>query len=124
LAGSYASESRAVATGLNSAADFSPDFAKRVKLAAKQSIEIEIPIEQANNFAITFMAPVDISVTLINEKGEIVGKNLTKTPEANMLFRSIFYDQPLTKATWKLKLENTSDKEFGAILATWKNAVR
>jgi pimeloyl-ACP methyl ester carboxylesterase len=121
---SFGSEPRAVATGLNSAADFRPDFAKRVKLAAKQSIEVEISIEQAQNFGLTFMANAQISATLFNDKGEVVGKNLTKTREANARFRSIFYDKPTTKTTWKLKLENTSDKEFEAVLATWKDAMK
>lgn len=102
----------------------SPDFVKSVKLAPKQSVEIEIPIETAQNFGLTFMADSQISATLFDEKGAIVGKNLAKTPEANVWFRLIFYDKPTTKTTWKLKLENTSDKEFKAILATWKNAVR
>ncbi len=103
---------------------FKPDFAKAVKLAPKQTVEIEIPVEQANNFGLTFMADAEISATLFNEKGETVGKNLTKTPAANNLFRSIFVDQNLTGGTWKLKLENASDRELEAILATWKDAVK
>lgn len=101
-----------------------PDFAKAVKIAPKQSVEIEIPVAAANDFGLTFMASNEISVTLYNEKGEIVGKNLTKTPEANAWFRSIYVDKNITGGIWKLKLENTSDKELEAILATWKNAVK
>jgi hypothetical protein len=94
-----------------------------VKLAGKQSVEIEIPVEAANNFGLTFMADPSISATLIDDKGVVIGKNLTKTPEAGSWFRSIFYDKPITNAgTWKLKLENTSDREFEAILAAWSNA--
>jgi pimeloyl-ACP methyl ester carboxylesterase len=103
---------------------FQPDFAKAVKIGAKQSIEIEIPVEQALNFGLTFMAASDVSATLFDDKGEIVGKNLTKTPEASSWFRSIYFDKPVTAATWKLKLENTSDRELEAILATWKDAVK
>jgi pimeloyl-ACP methyl ester carboxylesterase len=103
---------------------FKPDFAKAVKLAPRQTVEIEIPVEQANNFGLTFMADAGISATLFNEKGEIVGKNLTKTPAANNLFRSIFVDQNVTGGTWKLKLENASDRELEAIFATWKDAVK
>ncbi|MGB2912747.1 MAG: hypothetical protein WBB81_04245 [Pyrinomonadaceae bacterium] len=120
----YSSEPQAIATGPNSTSDFRPDFAKRLTLAAKQSIEIEIPIEQANNFGLTFMAPSDISFTLINENGEIVGKNLAKTAEANGLFRSIFYDKLTVKSAWKLRLENTSDMDLGALIAAWKDAAR
>lgn len=104
--------------------NFKPDFAKAVKLAAKQSTEIEIPVEQALNFGITFMASPEISATLFNDKGVIVGKNLTKTPEANAWFRSIFVDKNITGGTWKLKLENTSDRELEVILASWKDAIK
>ena len=68
------------------------------------------------------MASNEISATLFNEKGVIVGKNLTKTPEANAWFRSIFVDKNVTNGTWKLKLENTSDRELEAIIATWSDA--
>ena len=100
------------------------NFTKSVKLSPKETIEIEIPVEQALIFGLTFMANAQTSATLFNDKGEVVGKNLTKTREANAWFRSIFYDKPTTKATWRLKLENTSDKEFEAILATWNEALR
>jgi len=103
---------------------FKPDFAKAVKIGGKQSVEIEIPVAQALNFGLTFMAASDISATLFNDKGAMVGKNLTKTPEANAWFRSIYVDANVTGGTWKLKLENTSDRELEAILATWKDAVK
>ena len=103
---------------------FKPDFAKAVKIAPKQMIEIEIPVEAANDFGLTFMADSNISATLYNEKGETVGKKVTKTPEANAWFRSIYVDKNVTAGTWKLKLENTFDKELEAILATWNNAVQ
>lgn len=111
----------------NSDADadnFKPDFAKAVKIAAKQSVEIEIPVETALNFGLTFMASNEISATLFNDKGVIVGKNLTKTPEANAWFRSIYVDKNVTAGTWKLKLENNSDRELETIIASWKNAVK
>jgi pimeloyl-ACP methyl ester carboxylesterase len=101
-----------------------PDFAKAVKLTAKKTTEIEIPVEQVTNFGLTFMASPEISATLLNEKGEIVGKNLTKTPEAKAWFRSIFVDKNVSGGTWKLKLENTSDRELEVILATWSDVVK
>ena len=70
------------------------------------------------------MAEPSISATLFNDKGAIVGKNLAKTPEAGSWFRSIFVEKGVTAGTWKLKLENTSDKEFEAIVAAWSNAGR
>jgi triacylglycerol esterase/lipase EstA (alpha/beta hydrolase family) len=103
---------------------FKPDFAKAVKIGAKQSVEIEIPVAPALNFGLTLMALADVSATLFDDKGAIAGKNLAKTPEAGGWFRSIYVDQPVTAATWKLKLENTSDRELEAVLATWKDAVK
>jgi hypothetical protein len=101
-----------------------PDFSKVVRLAPKQSVEVEIPVEAAQNFGLTFMAESDVSATLFNDKGVIVGKNLTKTPEANAWFRSIYIDKPTTAGTWKLKLENTSDRELDTVLAAWKDAAK
>jgi Putative serine esterase (DUF676) len=102
--------------------DLRPSFAKALKLAPKQSVEIEIPVEAASNFGLTFMADANISATLYDDKGVIAGKNLAKTPEANGWFRSIYVQKSVTNGTWKLKLENTSDKELEAIIATWSNA--
>ncbi|HEX8367435.1 MAG TPA: hypothetical protein VF604_02620 [Pyrinomonadaceae bacterium] len=103
---------------------YKPDFAKAVKLAPKQSVEIEIPVPTAQNFGITFMADSNVSATLSSDKGEVLGKNLTKTPEANLWFRSIFVNRNVSAGTWKLKLENTSDREHEAIIATWKDALK
>lgn len=109
---------------LLSAEAFKPDFAKAVRIPAKQSVEIEIPVAQAQNFGLTFMAAPDVSATLFNDKGAEVGKNLAKTPEANAWFRSIFVETGTAAGTWKLKLENTSDRELETVVATWKDAVR
>lgn len=126
------SEPRTIATGSkfsssNAEIDqnaFKPDFAKAVKIGAKQSVEIEIPVTQALNFGLTFMAASDISATLFDAKGAEVGKNLTKTPEANVWFRSIFVDRSVSGGTWKLKLENASDRELEAVIATWKDTLK
>ncbi len=130
------SEPPAVAGGFNSrisnaaiypsatadGSDLRPNFAKAVKIAPKTSVEIEIPVEQAVNFGLTFMASNEISATLYNEKDVLVGKNLTKMPDANAWFRSIFVDKNVTTGTWKLKLENTSERELEAIIAAWSGA--
>jgi pimeloyl-ACP methyl ester carboxylesterase len=101
-----------------------PDFAKAVKIGARASVEVEIPVAAALNFGLTFMASNEISATLFDDKGAMVGKNLTRTPEANAWFRSIYVDKNVTAGTWKLKLENTSDRELEAVMATWKDAVK
>lgn len=103
---------------------FKPDFAKDVMLAPKQTLEIEIPVETANNFGLTFMADAQVSATLLNDKAIVVGKNLTKTPEAANWFRNIVFEKPTVAGTWKLKLENTSEYPTEAVLGTWKNAIK
>ncbi len=101
-----------------------PDFAKAVALTAKQSIDVEIPVKQAANFGITFMAASEVSATLFDDKGAIVGKNLTKTAEANATFRSIVIDKAVAAGTWKLRLENTAAQPREAVIAAWQNATR
>lgn len=101
-----------------------PPFAKSVKLAPKQIVEIEIPVATAANFGVTFMAIPTVSATLFDSSGAIVGKNLANTPEAGQWFRSIFFDKAVTNGTWKLKLENAGDLETEVVLTAWADAVR
>ncbi len=86
-------------------------FSKELKLAPKQTVEIEIPLEAAPNFGITFTANPGVSVSLLNDKGVLVSRNLKDSPLANMMFRMIMTNRPVSKSVWKLKLENTTDFE-------------
>jgi hypothetical protein len=99
-----------------------PAFAKEIKLAPKQMLEIEIPVEQAENLGLTFMASSDVSLTLINEKGVTVGTNAAGSPESRSMFRSIYFDKSVQNGMWKLKLENTGTLEATAIVTTWNIA--
>ncbi len=101
---------------------FTQPFAKSVKLAPHQSTEVEIPVEIASNFGMTFMSDPKVSVTLMNDKGGIVGKNLADSPEARAWFRSIYVPTPVTAGKWKAKIENTGDLEYEIVLTTWANA--
>lgn len=92
-------------------------WAKEVKLAAKQSVEIDLPVTAGPSFGIVFMAASDVSATLVDANGAVVGTNLGGKPEASSWFRSIFVDRPVTGGTWKIRLENTSDRELAAIVA-------
>ncbi len=76
------------------------------------------------NFGLTFRADTSISATLIDAAGATVGTNLAKTPESRGWFRSIFYEDPTTAATWRLRLENTDAFEHEAVITTWKDAVK
>jgi pimeloyl-ACP methyl ester carboxylesterase len=100
-----------------------PDFAKAVTFAPKQVVEVPIPVANATNFGITFMAAREISATLYDDKGAIVGRNLAGTPEAGATFRSVFVDKAVTAGTWKLRLESTSAQQRQAVIAAWTNAV-
>ena len=99
-------------------------FAKEVRLGAKQTIEIDIPVETANNFGVTFMAVNTVSATLLDHAGATVGKNLSSSPESGQWFRSIFIDKPVTASIWKLRLENTSDREVDVTLTAWASLAR
>lgn len=86
-------------------------FSKELKLAPKQTIEIEIPIEAAQNFGVTFMANPNVSVSLINDKGAVISKNTAGSPLAGAMFRVLFTKNAVAKSVWKLKIENTTGSE-------------
>ena len=86
-------------------------FAKELKLAPKQAVEIDMPVEAAPNLGVTFFANSSVTVALINEKGIIVTKSASSSAFANSMFRSLFAYRQVGVGTWKLKIENTSDVE-------------
>lgn len=99
-------------------------FAKAQTIAPGQMTEIDLPVETARNFGLTFMAASSVSVTLIDDKGAVVGKNLSTEPEAKNIFRSIFFDKPVSSGTWKVRIENTGTTETEIVLTTWTNALK
>lgn len=108
-----------VSASENLSDDSAAKFAKEVKIAANQSIEIEIPIEAAPNFGLVFLAVPEVSATLFDERGAIVGKNLNGSAESKSAFRSIFVNRAVSGAKLKLKLENTAASESIVLLAVW-----
>jgi len=115
LRGPNAKNFKNYATGYKAAEAFS----KELKLAPKQSTEIEIPVSAAPNFGLTFLADSLVSATLFDDKDRIIGKNLANTDAAKTVFRSIFASKPVTGGIWKLKLENTSKSENVVLISTW-----
>ena len=93
-----------------------------VKLPAGQTMQVAVPVEDARNFGMTFVAATKVSATLTDDKGVVVGANLTGKPEATQLFRSIHIDRPITKGTWTLTLQNADEVERTVVLSTWSNA--
>jgi pimeloyl-ACP methyl ester carboxylesterase len=104
------------------AASVAPDFSKIVKLAPGQTMKVSIPVEDARNFGLTFVAANTVSATLIDDKGAVVGANLAGTPEASQIFRSFFAGRPITKGNWTLTVQNESQAEREIVLSTWSNA--
>ena len=103
--------------------EFRPSFAKELKLAPKQTLEVEIPVAAGANFGVTFMADASVSATLVDGGGAPRGKNPAGTPEARGFFRTIFVDRDVTAGTWRLRLENTGAFEAAAVIAAWNDAV-
>jgi hypothetical protein len=99
-------------------------FAKEIKLRPKESVDIQIPVEAASNFGLTFMAINSVSASLMDQAGVVVGKNLSGSPESGQWFRSIFIDKPVNAGTWKLRLENSADRETQIVLTTWATLQR
>jgi hypothetical protein len=103
--------------------DFRPSFAREVKLAPKQALEIELAVPAGANFGVTFMSGPKVSATLLDGQGAVQGKNLADSPESRGLFRTIFVERGITAGTWKLKMENTGTQEAVAVIAAWSDPV-
>jgi pimeloyl-ACP methyl ester carboxylesterase len=100
-----------------------PSFAREVRLAPKQALEVEIPVAAgAANFGVTFMAGALVSATLADEGGTARGSNPAGSPESRGFFRTIFVDKNVAAGTWKLRLENTGPLEATAVIAAWNDA--
>lgn len=91
--------------------DIEPSFMTGIKLAPGRSTEIEIPVTDGKSLAMNLMAPKGVSLTLVDEKGNVVGSNLAGTPEAARTFRSIGVDKPFQKGNWKLKVTSAEKEE-------------
>ena len=99
--------------------DDEPNFATGVRLAANQSSEIEIPITNGSRLSLILYAAPNVSATLSDETGAVVGKNLTGTPEAAEIFRTITVKKAFQNGKWKLRLENRGQAESEVIITTF-----
>ena len=84
-------------------------FAEQIKLSANQTTEISVPVTDGSRTSVIFTAAPNISATLIDASGNIVGKNLADTPESKQMFRTITVEKAITKR----KLEIKTGKSFG-----------
>ncbi|WP_447727069.1 esterase/lipase family protein [Sphingomonas koreensis] len=99
-----------------------PDFSKIVQLAPGQTLNVSLPVEEARNLGVTFVAATTVSATLADDKGAVADTNLTGTPKASQLFRSLFVDRPIARGNWTLTLKNESDVEREVVFSSWSNA--
>lgn len=96
-----------------------PNFATGIKLAANASSEIEIPVTAGSRFSLVLYASPNVSATLVNDKGEMIGKSLSGTPEAAGAFRTITVKNPFPGGRWKLKLESRAAEEVEIIVTAF-----
>lgn len=99
----------------------SQSFSKELMLQSKQSIDIELPVTSAANLGVTFMADPSVSVSLLNEKGVVIAKNLSGSSEAKAFYRSLYFKNAVAQGTWKLRIVNTTDLEQPFIGFAWSN---
>jgi pimeloyl-ACP methyl ester carboxylesterase len=116
-------EPRFLNASFASTQDSRPFFAKEVRLAAGQSIEMEVTVPNVSNIGVTFMADAKVSVSLFDDKGVLAGKNLADSPESRSMFRNIYVERA-ANGKWKLVLENTGQFEAAVVLGAWTNATR
>ncbi len=102
----------------------SQPFAASRMVGPKQTVEIEVPVEAASNFGLTFMAAPSMSVTLIAPDGSEAGKSIGNSSEARGMFRSVYVGRSVAKGTWKVRVHNDGDFENEIILTSWANAAK
>jgi len=93
------------------AAQKAPIFSTAMKVQPKSSQEIAVPVKKGARLVLNFIAPPNVSVTLVKPDGTVAGQNLAGTPDADADFRTIYVESPVTDGTWKLKIESLEETE-------------
>jgi hypothetical protein len=96
-----------------------PEFAKVITIPAGRPVDVEIPARGGSRFSVVFLASPDVSVTLIDEKGNAAAANLADSPEAAEIFRTINVSRPFPAGKWKLRLESRSKDETQAAVTAF-----
>ncbi|HQU85887.1 MAG TPA: hypothetical protein PKY59_22365, partial [Pyrinomonadaceae bacterium] len=95
--------------------DPKPEFKTVAPIKAKSTTEIEIPLTNSGSeFSIILFTSPEVSATLLDDKGAVVGTNLADSPEAHEIFRTITVKKTFQKGKWKLRLENRANTETEA----------
>jgi hypothetical protein len=71
-------------------------------------------VTSGSEIALNLFTSPEISITLLDDKGEIAGKNLANSSEAADIFRTITVRKTFQNGKWKLRIENPekTDSEF------------
>jgi hypothetical protein len=69
--------------------------------------------------SIVFAGSPNVSATLLDSSGAVVGTNAAGTPESKQMFRTIAVERAVTAGTWRLKLENREAAETSVLLAAF-----
>lgn len=109
---------RFVNASYSSAPDSRPFFAKEVRLAPGQSIDVEVPVPNVANLGLTFMADPKVSVVLLDDKGATAAQNLADSPESKPMFRSLYVERG-ANGKWKLRVENQGQMETVMVVGAW-----
>ncbi|PYT01568.1 MAG: hypothetical protein DMF63_01610 [Acidobacteria bacterium] len=104
-------------------ADPIPDFAKALKVEAGKPVEIEIPVRSGSQFSLNLFAPSNVSATLFDEQGRIVGTNVAGSEESLDIFRTINVKGPFQAGKWKLRLESTEKAPTEVAITTFVDFV-
>lgn len=80
----------------------------KVELAANQTKEIDIAVNDADYAGVVLVATPAVTATLIDDKGAVLGESEGGMEAVKQMFRTIVADRKTTKSVWKLKLENLS----------------
>jgi hypothetical protein len=94
-------------------------LAKEVVVKAKQLSEIDINFSGGLRSSVTFVAPPNVSATLVDSAGVVIGGNAAGSPESRLMFRTITIEGPAAGGTVKLRFENKGATESRVFVAAF-----
>ncbi|HKP69871.1 MAG TPA: hypothetical protein VJV05_11355 [Pyrinomonadaceae bacterium] len=83
-----------------------PGFAKVVRIDARGTVDLELPVTTGSRLAMNLLASPGVSATLLNPSGQVVGSNLAGSPESGEVFRTIKIAGPVASGKWRVRLES------------------
>lgn len=99
-------------------------LAKQVKLGANESAEIEIPMADSTRASIVFLAAPQVSATLLDPAGNVVGRNAAGSAESKQMFRTIAVEKAVARGAWRLKLDSREAAATDVLVAAFADPNR